>query len=65
MQKGKFCNWMLFFLISLKQCKLTYYNVVLMKINHNYLVQKKIPDKARDYIDNKKFYIILLDLQLL
>ncbi|SHL74076.1 hypothetical protein SAMN05444360_10428 [Chryseobacterium carnipullorum] len=26
---------------------------------------KKIPSKARDYIDNKKFYIILLDLQLL
>ncbi|GEM_PF-3867923 len=25
----------------------------------------KIPGKARDYIDNKKFYIILLDLQLL
>jgi len=32
---------------------------------HHTILNKKIPSKARDYIDNKKFYIILLDLQLL
>ncbi len=46
MQKGKFWNWMLFFLISLKQCKLIYYNVVLMKINHNCLMRKKNPGQS-------------------
>lgn len=37
----------------------------LVKNNNYYEWEQKIPSIARDYIDNKKFYIILLDLQLL